>query len=282
MSFDNVIEIKNLTFLRGNRKIFDDITLSIPKGKITAIMGPSGSGKTTLLKLIAGQLTPDAGEIWVDGVNVHTLKRTQLYALRQKMGMLFQSGALLTDLSVFDNVAFPLREHSGLPETLIHALVLMKLQAVGLRGAKALMPSQLSGGMARRVALARAIALDPAMVFYDEPFVGQDPITMAVLVELIKKLNSSLGLSSVMVSHDVAEVMKIAEFIFVISEGKVVAQGSREDLQAQTNGFVKQFINGLADGPIPFHYPNEQYAQDLQFLSRKSNSVDFARANNHD
>jgi phospholipid/cholesterol/gamma-HCH transport system ATP-binding protein len=270
MQAEAVIEIKNLTFSRGNRKIFDDITLSIPKGKITGIMGPSGSGKTTLLKLIAGQLKPDAGEIWVDGVNVHTLPRTELYVLRQKMGMLFQSGALLTDLSVFDNVAFPLREHSGLPEALIDALVLMKLQAVGLRGAKALMPSELSGGMARRVALARAIALDPAMVFYDEPFVGQDPITMAVLVELILKLNNSLGLSSVMVSHDVAEVLKIADFIFVISEGKVVAQGSKESLLAQTTGFVNQFINGLADGPIPFHFPVGDYADDVQLLTRSS------------
>ena len=258
-----LIEIKNLTFMRGDRKIFDDISLTIPKGKVTAIMGPSGTGKTTLLKLIAGQLQPDSGEVSVEGLNVHKLPRKKLYQLRRKMGMLFQSGALLTDLSVFDNVAFPLREHTKLPESVIYPLVLMKLQAVGLRGAKDLMPAELSGGMSRRVALARAIALDPEMIFYDEPFVGQDPITMGVLVELIRKLNDSLGLTSVVVSHDVNEVLSIADYVCVLSEGKIIAKGTKEELLNETSGYVNQFINGLPDGPVPFHYPAESYLNDM-------------------
>ncbi|MGM0542247.1 MAG: ATP-binding cassette domain-containing protein [Pseudomonadota bacterium] len=258
-----LIEIKNLCFSRGDRKIFDDITLSIPKGKVTAIMGPSGSGKTTLLKLIAGQLAPDAGEVFIEGLNVHALSRKNIYELRRKMGMLFQSGALLTDLNVFDNVAFPLREHTKLPEEMIYALVLMKLQAVGLRGAKALMPSELSGGMSRRVALARGIALDPEMIFYDEPFVGQDPITKGVLVELIHKLNSSLGLTSVIVSHDVEEVLSIADYVCVISEGRIVSQGTKEELLKESTGYVNQFIHGLPDGPVPFHFPNLPYIEDI-------------------
>ncbi len=268
-----LIEIKNLTFSRGSRKIFDDITLSIPKGKITAIMGPSGSGKTTLLKLIAGQLQPDSGEVYVEGLNVHQLSRKKLYQLRRKMGMLFQSGALLTDLNVFDNVAFPLREHTKLPEKVIYALVLMKLQAVGLRGAKNLMPSELSGGMSRRVALARGIALDPEMIFYDEPFVGQDPITKGVLVKLIKTLNDSLDLTSVLVSHDVDEVMQIADYICVISEGKLIAEGSKETLQHESTGYVNQFIKGLPDGPVPFHFPSVSYAEDLEASRKKGGLI---------
>ena len=267
-----LIEIKNLTFSRGSRKIFDDITLSIPKGKITAIMGPSGSGKTTLLKLIGGQLQPDSGEVYVEGLNVHQLSRKKVYQLRRKMGMLFQSGALLTDLNVFDNVAFPLREHTKLPEKVIYALVLMKLQAVGLRGAKNLMPSELSGGMSRRVALARGIALDPEMIFYDEPFVGQDPITKGVLVKLIKTLNDSLDLTSVLVSHDVDEVMQIADYICVISEGKLIAEGSKETLLQESTGYVNQFIKGLPDGPVPFHFPSVSYAEDLE-MSRKKGGL---------
>lgn len=262
-STETLIEIKNLSFSRGERKIFDDITLSIPKGKVTAIMGPSGSGKTTLLKLIAGQLVPDSGEIYVEGQNVHELSRKKVYQLRRKMGMLFQSGALLTDLNVFDNVAFPLREHTKLPEKVIYSLVLMKLQAVGLRGAKDLMPAELSGGMSRRVALARGIALDPEMIFYDEPFVGQDPITMGVLVELIRKLNETLGLTSVVVSHDVNEVLSIADYVCVISEGKMIAQGTKEELLKEPTGYVDQFINGLPDGPVPFHYSKAPYSDDL-------------------
>lgn len=270
---ESLIEIKNLTFSRGSRKIFDDITLSIPKGKVTAIMGPSGSGKTTLLKLIAGQLTPDAGEIYVEGQNVHALSRKDIYKLRRKMGMLFQSGALLTDLNVFDNVAFPLREHTDLPEEVIYALVLMKLQAVGLRGAKDLMPAELSGGMSRRVALARGMALDPEMIFYDEPFVGQDPITMGVLVELIRKLNESLDLTSLVVSHDVDEVLSIADYVCVISEGRLVAQGTKETLLEEPTGYVNQFVNGLPDGPVPFHFPNVPYQEDMERFCRKKDVV---------
>lgn len=264
MQMDSLIDIQNLTFSRGERKIFDDLTLSIPAGQVTAIMGPSGTGKTTLLKLIAGQLQPEQGKIFVNGHDVHKLKRSKLYDLRSTMGMLFQSGALLTDLSVYDNVAFPIREHTTLPEELIRPLVLMKLQAVGLRGAQNLMPSELSGGMSRRVALARAIALDPEMIFYDEPFVGQDPITMGVLVELIRKLNDSLNLTSVVVSHDVNEVLSIADFACVLSEGKIVAQGTPKELLEQPSDYVKQFLEGLPDGPVPFHFPKVSYQQDLK------------------
>lgn len=264
MSENILIEIKNLTFKRGDRVIFDDFSLSIPEGKITAIMGPSGTGKTTLLKLIAGQLKPDSGEILVKGQNVHKLGRKKLYQLRRKMGMLFQSGALLTDLNVFDNVAFPIRELTKLPEDLIRPLVLMKLQSVGLRGAQSLMPSELSGGMSRRVALARGIALDPEMIFYDEPFVGQDPITMGVLVELIQKLNGSLGLSSVVVSHDVDEVLSIADFACVMSGGKIIAQGTAQELLESSSEYVTQFLKGLADGPVPFHFPSSSYLSDLK------------------
>ena len=259
MQNDILIEVKNLSFSRGNRKIFDDVSLSIPKGQVTAIMGPSGTGKTTLLKLIAGQLTPDSGTVLVEGQDVHKLSRKRLYELRQKMGMLFQSGALLTDLTVFDNVAFPLREHTKLPEEVVSAIVQMKLQAVGLRGAQGLLPSQLSGGMSRRVALARAISLDPEMIFYDEPFVGQDPISMGVLVELIHKLNRSLDLTSVVVSHDVKEVLSIADYVCVISEGKVVVKGAKDEVLQADSEFVNQFINGLSDGPVPFHYPAAPY-----------------------
>jgi phospholipid/cholesterol/gamma-HCH transport system ATP-binding protein len=250
-----LIEIENLCFRRGDRAIFEGLDLAIAPGKITAIMGPSGTGKTTLLKLIAGQLKPDSGRILVDGQDVHRLSRGALYRLRQRMGMLFQSGALLTDLTVFDNVAFPLRAHFDLPETLLTQLVLMKLEAVGLRGARDLMPSQLSGGMARRVALARAMVLDPQMIFYDEPFVGQDPITMGVLVSLIAKLNRSLSLSSVIVSHDVDEVLSIADEACVLSQGRIVAQGTPEALRASDSAYVRQFLQGLPDGPVPMHYP---------------------------
>lgn len=258
-----LIKIENLTFSRGDRKIFHDFSLDIPKGKVTAIMGPSGTGKTTLLKIIAGQLQPDSGRVWVNNQEVHQLKRRALYDLRSTMGMLFQSGALLTDLNVYENVAFPLREHTRLPEALIRPLVLMKLQAVGLRGARDLMPSELSGGMSRRVALARAIALDPEMIFYDEPFVGQDPITMAVLVDLIQKLNDSLDLTSVVVSHDVNEVLSIADYACVLSEGRVVAQGTPEELLTHSSEYVQQFLQGLPDGPVRYHFPASAYEEDL-------------------
>jgi phospholipid/cholesterol/gamma-HCH transport system ATP-binding protein len=256
---DWLIEIEDLTFRRGERLIFDRLSLKVPRGKITAIMGPSGTGKTTLLKLIAGQLKPESGRVLVDGEDVHRLKRSQVYRLRQRMGMLFQSGALLTDLNVFENVAFPLREHFSLPEDLLTNLVLMKLESVGLRGAKDLMPSELSGGMARRVALARAFVLDPEMVFYDEPFVGQDPITMGVLVSLIKRLNQSLGTSSIVVSHDVDEVMSIADFACVLSEGRIIEQGTPQQLKDSDSQYVQQFLQGLPDGPVPMHYPVEPW-----------------------
>ncbi len=265
-STNHIVSVRNLSFSRGPRKIFDDISLDIQRGKVTAIMGPSGTGKTTLLKLIGGQLYPDNGQIDVDGQNVHQLKTKDLYTLRKRMGMLFQSGALLTDMNVYDNVAFPLREHTHLPESMIRSLVLMKLQAVGLRGARDLMPNELSGGMARRVALARAIALDPMMIMYDEPFTGQDPISMGALVHLIKSLNTTLGLTSIIVSHDVQETAEIADYIYVLSESKIVGQGTPEQLAQSDSAWVKQFMNGEADGPVHFHYPAEDYLDDLLTL----------------
>jgi phospholipid/cholesterol/gamma-HCH transport system ATP-binding protein len=258
-----LIKIRGLRFARSDRWIFDDVDIDIPRGKVTAIMGPSGTGKTTLLRLIGGQLKPNTGTIEVDGLNVPNLKTSALYTLRQRMGMLFQSGALLTDLNVFENVAFPLREHTKLPESLIHHLVLMKLHAVGLRGARDLMPNELSGGMARRVALARALVFDPMMIMYDEPFTGQDPISMGVLVQLIRSVNDTLGLTSVIVSHDVHETAEIADVIYVISNGKVVGTGSPDELKNSDSAWVKQFINAESDGPVPFHYPAPDYAKDL-------------------
>ncbi|HHJ14941.1 MAG TPA: ABC transporter ATP-binding protein [Gammaproteobacteria bacterium] len=260
---DALVRIRDLRFARGDRMIFDGVDLDIPRGRVTAIMGPSGTGKTTLLRLIGGQLRPDAGSVQVDGQEVPALSRAGLYRLRKRMGMLFQSGALLTDLDVFDNVAFPLREHTALPESMIRDLVLMKLQAVGLRGARRLMPSELSGGMARRVALARAIALDPMMILYDEPFTGQDPISMGALVQLIRLLNDALGLTSVVVSHDVQETAAISDYIYVISRGKVVGQGTPAELAATDSEWVRQFMQGLPDGPVPFHYPAPDYREDL-------------------
>lgn len=258
-----LVEIRQMTFRRGSRTIFDRIDLDIPAGKITAIMGPSGTGKTTLLRLIGGQVRPDSGLIKFDGENVSQLSRRSLFKLRKRMGMLFQSGALLTDLSVFDNVAFPLREHTDLPETIIHHLVLMKLNSVGLRGAHALMPNELSGGMARRVALARTIALDPMMIMYDEPFAGQDPISMGVLVKLIKLLNATLNMTSIVVSHDIHETASIADYIYILSEGHVIAFGTPEELKKSETAQVQQFMQGLADGPVPFHYPAPDYKTEL-------------------
>lgn len=260
---ENLVEIEDLHFARGSRRIFDGVDINIAKGKITAILGPSGTGKTTLLKIIGGQLKPASGRVQFDGENIHRLPRKRLFEVRKRMGMLFQSGALLTDMNVFDNVAFPLREHSGLPERIIQDLVILKLNAVGLRGTEALMPSELSGGMARRVALARAIALDPDMVMYDEPFTGQDPISMGVLVRLIKSLNDALGITSVVVSHDVAETCSIADFIYLVSAGKVVEYGTPEQLLNSASPWVQQFMQGLDDGPVPFHYSNTSLAEDL-------------------
>ncbi len=258
-----LVEIRGLRFSRGSRMIFDGVDLDIPRGKVTAIMGPSGTGKTTLLKLIGGQLRPQSGTITVDGEEVHKLSRDKLYRLRKRMGLLFQSGALLTDLNVFENVAFPLREHTKLPESMIRDLVLMKLEAVGLRGARQLGTSELSGGMARRVALARAIALDPMMIMYDEPFTGQDPISMGVLVKLIRRLNDALGLTSIVVSHDVQETAAISDYIYLLSGGKVVGQGTPDELERSSSEWAQQFLQGLPDGPVPFHYAADDYARDL-------------------
>jgi len=260
---DSLVQINNLSFSHGDRLLYDNISLSIPRGKVTALMGPSGIGKTTLLRLIGGQLKPDSGQVLFDGHDVPTLSRRALYELRKRMSMLFQSGALFTGMTVFDNVAYPLREHTRLPEELIRTLVLMKLESVGLRGAAELMPSELSGGMARRAALARAIALDPELILYDEPFVGQDPITMAVLVKLIRQLNQTMGITSVIVSHDVPEVMSIADYVYLIANQRVVAAGTPEALRREGNPEVVQFVQGLPDGPVPFHYPAGNYLEAL-------------------
>lgn len=260
---DIIIDIRNLTFFRGDRAIFRDVNIQVPRGRITAIMGPSGTGKTTLLKLISGQLKPDSGEIHLDGANIPTLGRRALFRLRERMGMLFQSGALFTDMSVYENVAFPLRVHTNLPEEMIRDLVLMKLHAVGLRGARDLMPSELSGGMARRVALARAIALDPDVLMYDEPFTGQDPIAMGVLVNLIRRLNEATGHTSIIVSHDIQETLSIADYIYLLADGRVLAQGTPQALLDDNSAQVRQFMEGLPDGPVPFHFPADDYESDL-------------------
>jgi phospholipid/cholesterol/gamma-HCH transport system ATP-binding protein len=260
---ENHVEIRNLKYEAGGRLIFDDISLTVPRGRIVALLGPSGVGKTTLLKLIGGQLRPKSGSILVDGRDVPRLPRHELFELRRNMGMLFQSGALFTDLTVFENVAFPLRIHTDLPEGLIRDLVLIKLQAVGLRAARDLMPAELSGGMARRVALARAIALDPDILLYDEPFTGLDPIAMGVIVELIHDLNDKLGLTSVIVSHDIKETMNLADLVYVMSEGRIIGAGAPAELQADMPPMLNQFVRGLPDGPVPFHYPGVSFREDL-------------------
>lgn len=237
--------------------------MDFPRGKVIAVMGGSGSGKTTILRLIGGQLRPDAGQVSVDGEVVNTLDIKSLYSLRRRMGMLFQHGALFTDLSVFDNVAFPMREHTDLPESLIRDLVLMKLQAVGLRNAAQLKPAEVSGGMARRVALARAIALDPQLIMYDEPFAGLDPISMGVTANLIRKLNDALGSTSILVSHDVHESFSIADHVYFLSQGKIVADGTPDEMRTSSDPYVKQFVNAEMDGPVPFHYPGKTLAEDL-------------------
>ncbi|WP_444999411.1 ABC transporter ATP-binding protein [Halomonas mongoliensis] len=263
MSDTPFVVVENLHFSRGDKEIFRGVDLTIPRGRITAIMGPSGTGKTTLLKLIGGQLVPDAGRVLIDGEDVHRQSRRALFTMRRRMGMLFQSGALFTDLSVFENVAFPLRVHTDLPEAMIRDLVLMKLEAVGLRGARDLMPSELSGGMARRVALARAMALDPELILYDEPFVGQDPISMGVLVQLIKRLNEALGLTSIVVSHDIKETLTIADYVYVIADGEVMAHGTPQSLDLDQDPRVSQFVHGEPDGPVPFHYPAVDFTTDI-------------------
>lgn len=258
-----IIELNDIVFRRGQRVIFEGLDLHIQSGAISAVMGPSGTGKTTLLNLITGQLKPDSGSVYVLGDRVDTMNSRQLMNLRKKMSMLFQSGALFTDMSVYDNVAFSLRENSDLSEALIRQIVLMKLETVGLRGAVNLMPDELSGGMRRRIALARAIVLDPTLLFYDEPFAGQDPISMGMLVHLIRSLNQVLGLTSVIVSHDIAETASISDEIFILSEGRVVASGSPDTLEASDSAWVDQFIHAKADGPVPFHYPAEPYEKAL-------------------
>jgi phospholipid/cholesterol/gamma-HCH transport system ATP-binding protein len=261
-----IVDIRNLDYAVSGRPVFAGLDIQIPRGKVTAVMGPSGTGKTTLLRLITGQVLADSGEIQVAGENMRALSRAQLYVLRRRMGMLFQNGALLTDLNVFENVAFPLREHTDLTERLIRQLVLTKLQAVGLRGAAQLSPAELSGGMSRRVALARAIVMDPELLIYDEPFVGLDPISLGVILRLIRRLNDTLGITSIVVSHDVQEISTVADQVFLLSGGKVVAGGTPQQLKTNPTEIVKQFIGGLADGPVPFHFPAPEYFGEL--LSR--------------
>ncbi|HWG70861.1 MAG TPA: ATP-binding cassette domain-containing protein [Steroidobacteraceae bacterium] len=262
----SIIEIRNLDYAIGGRPIFAGLDMDISRGSITAIMGPSGTGKTTLLRLITGQARFDGGSLTVAGQSLSGIKRADLYLLRRRMGMLFQNGALLTDSSVFENVAFPLREHTDLPERLIRQLVLTKLQAVGLRGAAGLMPAELSGGMSRRVALARAIVMDPEILIYDEPFVGLDPISLGVILRLVRRLNDALGITSIVVSHDVQEISAVADAVFLLSGGKVAAQGTPLELKSYPSDIVRQFMGGLADGPVPFHFPAPDYFGEL--LSR--------------
>jgi len=258
-----LVRLRNVTCGYGDRVILRDVNLVVPRGSVVALMGTSGGGKTTVLRLISRQIEAMSGQVFFDDTDIATFDRAGLYAARRRMGMLFQFGALFTDLSVYDNVAFPLREHSGLPEPMINDLVLMKLNAVGLRGARDLMPSQISGGMARRVALARAIALDPELMLYDEPFAGLDPISMGVAARLIKELNQSLGITSVVVSHDVKETFQIADHVVFIANGGLVAQGTPAEMRASTDPLVRQFIDAEPDGPVRFHYPAESVADDF-------------------
>ncbi len=260
---DNLVEITNLTFCHDERLIFNGVDIVVKRGKITAIMGPSGSGKTTLLRLIGALLRPDSGRILVNDNNIHHVSHKKLYQLRQKMGLLFQNSALFTHLSVFDNVAFPLREHTHLNKDMLRDIVLMKLEAVGLRGAARLMPAELSGGMARRVALARTIALDPELMMYDEPFTGQDPISMGVLVRLIKRLNQLLQTTTIIVSHDVEETCSIADYVYLIADGRVIGFGEPLELMQSTEPAIRQFMHGEADGVVPFHYPARPYTEEL-------------------
>jgi phospholipid/cholesterol/gamma-HCH transport system ATP-binding protein len=260
---DSIVEVRDVHYSIGGRAIFSGLSLQIPRGRITAIMGPSGTGKTTLLRLITGQVKPERGQVLFDGIDVSSLSTRELYTLRMRMGMLFQNGALLTDEDVFENVAFPLREHTDLPEALIRNIVLTKLQAVGLRGAARLMPAELSGGMARRVALARAMATDPEVLIYDEPFTGLDPISMGMIVRLVRQMNFALGITSIVVSHDVEELSILADASYIIAGGKVAASGSFVELKDHDSEIVHQFVNGLADGPVAFHYPAPDYYEQL-------------------
>jgi phospholipid/cholesterol/gamma-HCH transport system ATP-binding protein len=258
-----LVECRNVSFGYDQRRILDDVSFTVPRGKVTALMGASGGGKTTVLRLIGGQIRPQSGELLFDGQDVSALDREGLYRIRRRMGMLFQFGALFTDLSVFDNVAFPLREHAGLPESLVRDIVLMKLNAVGLRGARDLMPSQVSGGMARRVALARAIALDPDLVMYDEPFAGLDPISLGTAAHLIRNLNDTLGITSIVVSHDLEETFHIADQVIVLANGRIAAQGTPDEVRHSTDPLVHQFVHALPEGPVHFHYPGPSVAEDF-------------------
>lgn len=258
-----IVSLQAVTLQFGERVIFSDLNLAIPQGKITAVMGPSGAGKTTLLKLISRQLLPNKGEVSVLGQSLNGISTKALFDLRKQMGVLFQSGALFTDMTVYENIAFALREHTELSEKLIHTLVLLKLEAVGLRALADAMPSQLSGGQARRVALARAIALDPELLLYDEPFTGQDPISLGVLLRLIKNLNSALGLTSIVISHDVSEVLSIADYVCLISEKRIIAQGTPQEMKESEHPWVRQFIYGESDGPVPFHLPTQSIKEAL-------------------
>ena len=270
MPGETLVDVQSVSFSYGRRPVLDGISMRVPRGKVVAIMGGSGCGKTTLLRLIGGQIRPTRGNILIDGEDVHALDAKGLYELRRRMSMLFQFGALFTDLSVFENVAFPLREHSRLPEGLIRDLVLMKLEAVGLRGAQRLMPSELSGGMARRVALARAVVMDPMLVMYDEPFAGLDPIALAVIGQLIRKLNDALGATSIVVSHDVVESLQIVDYLYFVSEGRIVGEGTPEEVRRSEVPFVRQFVRGEIDGLIPFHYPARRYVEDVGLAQRGS------------
>lgn len=259
LSSDSLIEVNDLVFFRGDRAIYDGVNMQFQRGKITGIMGPSGTGKTTLLRLIGGQLQPHQGQVLFEQNNIASLSRQDLFKIRARMGMLFQSGALFTDMTVFENVAFPLRAHTRLPEHLIAELVGLKLEAVGLRGTEQLMPSELSGGMNRRVALARAIALDPDLIMYDEPFAGQDPIVKGVLTRLIRTLREALGLTTIIVSHDVEETLAISDYVYVVAEGRVMGEGTPQQLRDAASPFVQQFLNGYAEGPVAFQYSQTPY-----------------------
>ncbi|HEX4779612.1 MAG TPA: ABC transporter ATP-binding protein [Usitatibacter sp.] len=263
MPSDNLVEVESVSFAYDRRPILKNISLKVPRGKVVAIMGASGSGKTTLLRLIGGQIRPTAGTIRVAGRDVQGLDELALYGLRRHMSMLFQFGALFTDLTVFENVAFPLREHTSLPEPMVRDLVLMKLEAVGMRGAHRLKPAELSGGMARRVALARAVVLDPALVMYDEPFAGLDPIAMAVIGQLVRKLNDALGATSIVVTHDVGESLQIVDYLYFISEGAIVGEGTPDEVRGSSLPYVRQFVRGEIEGPVAFHYPARPYAADV-------------------
>ena len=273
MTAENLVEIDAVAFRYGRRPVLEGITMRVPRGKVVAIMGGSGCGKTTLLRLIGGQLRPTSGTVRVGGQAVHELDRKGLYALRRRMSMQFQFGALFTDMTVFDNVAFPLREHADLAEDMVRDLVLMKLEAVGLRGAHNLMPSELSGGMARRVALARAVVMDPMLVMYDEPFAGLDPIAMSVVGSLIRRLNDALGATSIIVTHDVVESLQIVDYLYFVAEGRVVGEGTPAQIRATTLPVVHQFVHGEIDGPVPFHYSAPNYDEDLGLAQARAEAA---------